>query len=315
MSPIVTIFGGSGFVGRNLVRRLATQGMTIRIAVRYPEQANYLKTAGNVGQIVPIETNITHPKQVQQAIAGADYVVNLVGILFQKGKERFEPLQAEGPKLIGRVSAEEGVQRLIHVSAIGADPKSDIAYAKTKGLGEKNLLKTFPEATILRPSVMFGPDDDFINRFARMAQFSPFMPLIGGGKTRLQPVYVGDVAQAIANAIFDDKAKGQIYELGGPSIYTMANIIEYILTLTGRKRVLLPIPFGIAEMMGRVLQLLPKPLLTRDQVRLLRHDNIVSKGAKTLYDLGVTPTPFEAIIPTYLAAYSLRSRFAQLAFA
>lgn len=310
MARIATVFGGSGFIGRYVVKRLASEGWVIRVAVRDPERAKFLQPLGNVGQIVRLPVPIQDEAAVKWAVEGADAVFSYVGILHESGRaQTFELTQRRGPETIAKAAAEAGVKRLILGSAIGADPKSESIYARTKGLGEKAVLRAFPEATILRPSIVIGPEDGFFNRFAAMARLSPVLPLIGGGKTRFQPVYVGDVADAAMAALHDAKTKGQTYELGGPSVYTFRKLMEIMLREIGRRRLLLPIPFTLARLQAAILELLPNPLLTRDQVKLLEQDNVVSKKAKTFKDLGITPQPIEAIIPWYLERYRPGGRF------
>jgi len=244
-----------------------------------------------------------------RAVAGAETVINLVGILHESGPQKFQPVQAEGPRIIAEESAKSGVRHLVHVSAIGADSNSSSAYARTKAAGEAGVRQAFPGATILRPSIVFGPEDDFFNRFAQMAMLSPALPLIGGGTTRFQPVYVGDVAAAVMKAIESPDAAGKTYELAGPKAYSFAELLRLMLTEIGRQRLLLPLPFPIASLMGSVMQCLPNPQLTADQVRLLKRDNVPSAGSAGLSDLGITPTAVEAIIPTYLDRYRARSYY------
>jgi uncharacterized protein YbjT (DUF2867 family) len=308
----ITVFGASGFVGRHLVRRLAAQGWVVRAAVRDPVAAAFLKPMGNVGQIVPMKCNIADDATVDAAVAGAEAVVNLVGILYQRGSQRFTTMHAEAPERLARVASRHGVKNLVHVSAIGADAKSDSLYARTKAIGEAGVRTAFPAATVLRPSIQFGPEDGFFNRFARMAMMSPVLPLIGGGTTRFQPVYVGDVAEAIVRALADPAANGRIYELGGPRVYTFRELLELMLRDINRKRWLMPIPFWLAEIQGALLQWLPVPPLTRDQVKLLRHDNVVTPGMPGFPELGIAPTAVEAILPTYLDIYRRGGRFAPI---
>lgn len=299
-TSIVTVFGGSGFIGRHLIQRLAKTGAIIRVASRHPSQANFLKTAGVVGQVVPLAADITDDRSVAAAVAGADTVINLIGILYESGRWTFQAVHAEAPGRIARSAREHGVRRLVHLSAIGADTAAPAAYARSKGAGEGAVRDAFPAATILRPSIVFGPEDNFFNLFAGLALISPALPLIGGGKTRFQPVYVGDVADAVMAALANPDAAGKTYELGGPRVYTFREIMEFILREIRRKRVLLPLPWGVARMQAAVLELLPKPMLTRDQVEMLKVDNVVAPGALTLKDLGVSPTAAEVIVPGYL---------------
>lgn len=300
---VVTIFGGSGFIGKHLVRRLAAAGATIRIPTRNPQAALALKPMGDVGQIVP-ERWSGEAADLAALVDGADFAVNLIGILFESRRGDFDRLQGDLPGRIGAVATAAGLRRMVHVSAIGADPDSASDYARTKAAGEAGIRGAYPDATILRPSIVFGPDDGFFNRFARMAQVSPFLPLIGGGKTRFQPVFVGDVAEAVVASLDRDDAPGRLYELGGPRIYTFRELLEYVLKVTHRRRLLLDLPFGLASFQASVLQYLPTPLLTPGQVELLKKDNVVTEGARTLADLDIQPAPLEVIVPQYLEAYS-----------
>jgi NADH dehydrogenase len=303
------VFGGSGFIGRYVVRNLAREDWLVRVAVRRPDEALFLKTAGAIGQVTPVPANVRDRASVTRAVAGSDAVINLVGILHESGRQRFQAVQAVGARTIAEEAARAGARRLVHISAIGADAKSKSSYARTKAEGEAAVRQAFPDATVLRPSIVFGPEDGFFNRFARMAQLSPALPLIGGGKTRFQPVYVGDVAAAVVKAIETPAAAGQTYELAGPKIYTFADLMRLMLHEIGRKRVLMPLPFPIASLMGSIMQCLPNPQLTADQVRLLKRDNVPSAGSAGLTDLGITPTAVEAIIPTYLDRYRARGYY------
>jgi NADH dehydrogenase len=306
-----TVFGGSGFVGRYVVRRLAAEGYVVRIAVRDPVAAAFLKPAGNVGQIVPMRVDLTDDDSVlEAAIAGADVVINLVGILYERGSYTFDAIQGEAPGRLARIAAANGVSRFVQMSALGADPNAAAAYARSKAAGEAGVRAAFPEATVIRPSIIFGPEDGFFNRFACIARYSPALPLIGGGVTRFQPVYVGDIADAILRAVKDDTARGRIYELGGPRIYTFRELMELMLTQLRRHRGLIPVPFWAAELKGMALQLLPVPPLTRDQVVLLKQDNVTTPGMPGLAELGIEPTAVELILPTYLDMYRKGGRFA-----
>ena len=307
---LITVYGGSGFVGRHLTRRLAKTGARVRAAVRQPNLAGYLKPMGDVGQIAPVQANIRYENSLIRALEGADRVVNLIGILHETGPQKFDSVQAQGAGAIARAARAAGVHKLVHVSAIGADENSPSHYARSKALGEALVREHFPSATIIRPSVIFGPEDNFFNRFAAMARLLPVLPLIGGGKTRFQPVYVGDVAAAIMRALNDPSTDGKTYELGGPRIYSFAELMRLTLAETGRRRLLAPLPFWVARLQARFLQLLPNPLLTVDQVRLLERDNVVSEGALTLSDLGVTqPSSVELILPAYLQRYRRTGQF------
>jgi uncharacterized protein YbjT (DUF2867 family) len=297
----VTVFGGSGFIGRYVVRRLAAEGWVVRVAVRDAIAAAFLKTAGNVGQVVPMRVDITSEDVVlETAIAGSDVVVNLVGILYESRRRSFQAIHAEAPGRLARIAARVGVARFVQMSALGADPNSPSLYARSKAAGEAGVLAAFPAATIIRPSIVFGPEDGFFNRFACMARYSPALPLIGGGKTRFQPVYVGDVAEGMATALADPKTMGQIFELGGPQTYSFRELMEILLAQIQRKRWLVPIPFPIAAVQGAVLSILPNPPLTRDQVKLLKRDNVISGLFPGLTELQVQPTALEAVISSYL---------------
>ncbi len=306
----VTIFGGSGFIGRYVVARLADRGWTIRVAVRHPRQANFLKPLGNVGQIVPIRARLQSDEEVAAAVQGVDAVINLVGILAESGKQSFDAVQHQGAKRIAAAAAEAGISRFVQISAIGADPRAESAYARSKGLGEQAVRQAVPQAVILRPSIVFGPEDGFFNRFAAMARLAPALPLIGGGKTRFQPVYVGDVADAAVAALEREDAPGRTFELGGPHVYSFKELLQLLLKTIRRKRLLVPVPWSLAYLQGGVLQLLPDPPLTRDQVKLLEQDNVVSSKARTFKDLGIEePHACEVIIPTYLDRYRPGGRF------
>ncbi len=312
-SKLVTIFGGTGFVGRHTVRALARAGWRIKVATRHPARGFFLRPLGTVGQIDFVKCDIADKEQVAAALAGSDAVVNLCGILFQSGQS-FEDVQAHGASNIAQAAAAAGVAALVHVSAIGAAKDSQAVYAQTKAQGEAAVREAFPAATILRPSIVFGPEDDFFNRFAGMARMSPALPLVGGGTTRFQPVFVGDVAAAIATALSSDAAKAKTYELGGPTTYSFKELLQFILATTGRKRLLLPLPYGIASVQAFFLQFLPKPPLTPDQVKLLRSgDNVVALGALTLADLGITPNSVEAEVPSYLWRYRAKGEYADVA--
>ncbi len=309
MAPIwITIFGGSGFLGRYAVRRLAKLGYGLRIAVRRPDEALFLKTSGDIGQIVPMAANIRDEASVGRALEGADLAINLVGVLAESGRQTFAALQADGAARIARRAKAAGISRVIHVSAIGADPASPSAYARAKAAGESRILTLLPRSTILRPSLIIGPEDDFFNRFARMASLSPILPLLGGGRTRFQPVFVGDVAEAIAAVLSRPDSEGRIYELGGPRIYTFRQLLEMMLREIGRRRGFLSLPFPLARLMGALLQYLPFAPLTLDQVRQLARDNVVASGALGFAELGLTPLTIEAVIPDYLAAYRAGAR-------
>jgi NADH dehydrogenase len=303
----ITIFGGSGFLGRHLVRQLAAQGWTLRIAVRRPENAGFLKPMGNVGQIVPVAANLRNADSVAAAVEGADAVVNLVGILFERGRQTFAAVHEQGAETVAVAAREAGVKRLLHVSALGASADSPSAYARSKAAGEAAVREAFPEATVFRPSIVIGPEDDFFNRFARLARLSPALPLIGGGTTRFQPVHVGDVVAAISAALADRASRGRVYEIGGPTVYSFRQLMQLLTETIRRPRLLAPLPFPVARFMALFLGCLPTPLLTRDQVALLETDNVVSEGAATLADLGIAPTPIETVIPSYLSHFRRRA--------
>jgi NADH dehydrogenase len=309
---IVTVFGGSGFIGRYVVQRLARDGWTIRVAVRHPARAKFLKPLGDIGQITPLCVPLQDAGAVAAALSGADAAINLVGVLFESGRQRFQAVQAEGAGTVAAAAAAAGVESLVQISAIGASPDSASAYARSKAEGEAAVRAAFPEAVILRPSVVFGPEDGLFNRFAEITRFSPALPLIGGGRTRFQPVYVGDVARAVMKALTDPACRGKVYELGGPKVYSFKELMVLLLSTIGRKRLLVDLPFGVARLQATFLELLPQPLLTRDQVTLLRDDNVVSPGALTLQDLGIEATAPEAVIPTYLDRYRPGGRFGRV---
>jgi NADH dehydrogenase len=313
LDTLVTVFGGSGFVGRHVVRALAKRDYRIRVAVRRPELAGHLQPLGRVGQIHAVQANVRFPASVEAALRGAEAAVNLVGILTENGPQRFDAVQGAGAAAVAKAAREIGA-RMVHVSAIGADAKSSSRYARAKAAGERAVLEAVPTAAILRPSVVFGPEDDFSNRFAALARISPMLPLIGGGLTRMQPVYVGDVASAVADAVDGKTTPGATYELGGPEVLTMREIMEIILRVIERKRMLVSLPFGLARLKSYVLQLAPGALkLTPDQVELLRSDNVVSDAASaaglTLQGLGITPDSLEAIAPQYLWRFRRTGQF------
>jgi NADH dehydrogenase len=308
---VVTVFGGSGFIGRHLIGRLARQGWIVRAAVRRPSRAGFLKPMGEVGQVTPIRAPIQDQIAVESAVAGADAVINLVGILYERGPQTFAAVHARGAQMVAAAAAAAGVSHLVQVSALGADHHGAADYARTKGAGEAAVRTAYPEAVILRPSVVFGPGDSFFNRFAVIARLSPVLPLIGGGGTRFQPVYVGDVADAIAKCVSDPACAGRTYELGGPRIYTYKELMELLLRQIHRRRLLVPWPFALAELQAFFFELLPVPPLTRDQLRMLRRDNVVTEGALTLADLGIKATAAEVILPSYLDRHRPGGRFDQ----
>ncbi|QRM53974.1 complex I NDUFA9 subunit family protein [Sinorhizobium sp. BG8] len=314
LPPLVTVFGGSGFVGRHVVRALARRGYRIRVAVRRPDLAGYLQPMGGVGQISFVQANLRYRNSVDRAVEGAQYVINCVGILFESGRNTFDAVQDFGARAVAEASRAAGA-KLVHVSAIGADENSPSVYARTKGRAEKAVFATLPDAIVLRPSIVFGPEDGFFNKFAEMSRFAPALPLIGGGHTKFQPVYVADVAEAVARAIEGKVETGRIYELGGPEMLSFRQCLEMILRVVDRKRRLVSLPFGIASLIGSVSSLIPfvAPPLTSDQVTLLKTDNVVSDAAKkegrTLQAFGITPSLVEVILPTYLVRYRPQGQF------
>lgn len=309
---LVTIFGGSGFVGTQLVQELARKGYRIRVAVRRPDLAGHVKPLGSVGQIVPIQANIRNMESIQRAVAGADIVINLVGIRAESGRQRFRAVHTMGAKNVAEAARKAGVETLVHMSALGADAKSQSNYACTKALGEQDVLKAFPNAIIMRPSIIFGQGDGFFNLFGALARLSPVLPLVGA-KTKFQPIYVGDVADAFAAAATGKAKPGKIYELGGPEVETMRQLMQRLLKQVHRTRILLPVPTMLAKFKAFFLQLLPSPLLTVDQVILLESDNVVSdeatKQKRTLAAFDVLPTSMEAILPTYLWRFRKHGQF------
>ncbi|MHA7774592.1 complex I NDUFA9 subunit family protein [Roseibium sp. M-1] len=304
---LVTVFGGSGFLGRHIVQALARRGYRVRAAVRRPDLAWHLQPLGAVGQIMPVQANLRYRWSVDRAVIGADAVVNAVGILAPSGKQSFDAVQAFGPRAIAEAARAAGIDRITHISAIGANAESTSAYARSKAVGEAAVLETLPGSVILRPSIVFGPEDGFFNKFADMARFSPVLPLLGGGDTKFQPVYVCDVAEAVARAVDGQLNAGATYELGGPEVKSFKECLDETLAVTRRQRVLLPLPFPVASAMGKVLQLFPYAPFTADQVELLKTDNVVSETAKkdgrTLEGLGVKPATLAAVLPTYLDRY------------
>ena len=294
------VLGGSGFIGRYIVQRLAARGDVIPVGCRRAEEAKFLKPLGDVGQIATLNLSIGDEQILPAFLAGNDALVNCVGILRESGSQTFDRVHHTGPARLARLAREAGIERFVHISAIGADPRSSSAYARTKAAGEAAVRDAFPTVTILRPSVVFGAEDQFFNRFAAMATISPILPLIGGGHTRFQPVYVGDVADAVVKCLDDPTTAGRTYELGGPKVYTFRELIELVLGEIRRKRLLVDLPFGLAAIQARLMSILPNPPLTPDQVELLKRDNVVSSGALTLAALGIAPTAVEGILPSYL---------------
>lgn len=317
LPPLVTVFGGSGFVGRHVVRALARRGYRIRVAVRRPDLAGFLQPMGGVGQISFVQANLRYRLSVDRAVAGSDHVINCVGLLLESGRNTFDAVQDFGARAVAEATRAAGAT-LTHISAIGADEKSASTYSRTKARGEAAVLRAVPDAVILRPSIVFGPEDGFFNKFATMARFSPVLPLIGGGHTKLQPVYVADVAEAVARSVDGAIARGRVYELGGPEVLTFRQCLETMLRVTDRKNPFVSLPFGVASLIGSIASLVPfvKPPLTSDQVTLLRSDNIVSQAAisegRTLEAIGIEPALVEAILPSYLVRYRQQGQFTRL---
>ncbi|HTQ13690.1 MAG TPA: complex I NDUFA9 subunit family protein [Rhizomicrobium sp.] len=307
--PLVVIFGGSGFLGRDTVRAFANAGWRIKVGVRHPNLAHYLPPMGTVGQILVMKTDARDADAVAAAVKGADAVVNLVGILNPGGGQNYHEAHVEVPRNIGRAAKAAGVGTVIHVTTMGIGPDSESAYARSKAEGEIALRAEFPEATLIKPSLVFGPEDGFFNKFANLARFTPVLPLIGGGNTKFQPVFVGDVAQAILKCATDPATRGGAYELGGPNVYTFKQMLEIILRESGRRRILVPIPFWAATIKSWFLQFLPGKLLTPDQVKFLRTDNVVAPGARTLADLGIAPDSLEAVLPSYLWRFRPKGQY------
>ncbi len=324
---IVTVFGGSGFLGRYVVKRLVKTGHIVRVAVRDPEDALFLKPMGEVGQVVPMAASLTDEASIKRAVEGAEWVINLVGILSPWGKQSFDNIHHIGAGLVAKAAKEAGVERLVHVSALGADPESPSAYARTKAAGEQAVLEAFPAATILQPSVIFGVEDGFFNKFAGIMRWTPALPvfgcplipkvtfkfeddtlvdidLYGDGGSKFQPVYVVDVAAAVIACLEDRATEGERYEICGPKVYSFKEIMELILKVSGRKRLLAPVPFGIAGFAAWFIEKLPKPMLTRDQLTLLKSDNVAHDGAQGLKELGIEATPAEVVLPTYLKRFT-----------
>jgi uncharacterized protein YbjT (DUF2867 family) len=305
----VTVLGASGFIGRYIVRRLAAKGAVIAAVSRHASMAGFLRPMGDVGQIAQIDAGFGDEAKLAAAVAGADAVVCSVGILYERGRQRFELLHHRGPAVLATLAKRAGARHFVHISALGADPNSASAYARSKAAGEAAVRAAFPEATILRPSVVFGPEDQFFNRFAALARLSPALPLIGGGRTRFQPVYVGDVANAVTAALERPEAAGRTYELGGPKIYSFRELMVLLLRELNRRRALVNLPFGLASLEAAFLEWLPNPPLTRDQVMLLRQDSVVHPGQPGLAELGVTPTAVELVLPTYLDRFRRGGRW------
>jgi NADH dehydrogenase len=312
LETLVTVFGGSGFLGRHVVRALAQRQYRIRVAVRRPELCGHLRPMGKVGQIHAVQANLRHPQSVLDAVRDADAVINLVGILFERGAQRFDAVQAEGAEAVA-LAAQSANARMVHVSAIGADDNSPSRYAQSKAEGERRVLAAAPGATIFRPAILFGPEDDFFNRFAALARMAPALPLPGGGHVRYQPVFAGDVGEAIAMAVDGDTRPGAIYELGGPQVRSFKELMEFTLATIQRRRLLIPMPFAAMKLQASLMQFLPKPPLTPDQVEMLQYDNVVSAEAqhdgRTLEGLGTVPESIDAIVPSYLWRFRKTGQF------
>lgn len=312
---MITVFGGSGFIGRYAVRALVRAGYRVRVATRLPHTAIDLKPMGSVGQIQLVQANVRHKASIERAIEGASAVINLTGILAQSGRQTFRSVQAQGAQSIAQAAKAAGITRFVQISAIGADADSKSAYAQTKAAGEKAVMDAIPTATILRPSIVFGDEDSFFNRFAQMALYTPALPLIGGGKTLLQPVWAGDVGAAVLAALENPAAQGKTYELGGPARYSFKDLLQYITATIRRPRLLVPVPWlaaygiGFAGEIAGALPFVPT-VLTRDQVTLLKTDNVVAEGAPGLAELGISPASVEAIVPSYLYRFRQGGQFA-----
>jgi NADH dehydrogenase len=316
MQGLVTVFGGSGFLGMQVTRALAKRGYRVRVACRRTNLAYRAPLMGEVGQIQVMQANVRMPASIDRALEGADAVVNLVGVLFEQGRQRFHSLHAQGARHIAEAARAHGIRTLVQVSAIGADAQSRSRYARTKADGESAARTALPGATVVRPSIVFGQDDEFFNRFGALAARAPVLPLPGGGATRFQPVFVGDVAAAIAACVIDPSTRGKTYELGGPTVFSFRELMQLVLTQTQRNRLLVPLPWPLAKAIGvagDLMSILPMaPPLTSDQVELLTHDNVVSGALPGLEDLGVAPTSVEAVVPTYLYRYRKGGQFADM---
>jgi NADH dehydrogenase len=313
MQGLVTVFGGSGFVGGQVVRQLAKAGHRVRVAVRNPNLAYKMRMLGDVGQIEVVQANVRNAPSVARAVDGAEAVVNLVGVLWESGRQKFQTLHVMGAKTIAEQAKAAGVKRLVQISALGADANSSSKYQRTKAEGEAAVRAAFPGAVVIRPSIVFGAEDKFFNKFGQMAALFPALPLIGGGETKFQPVYVGDVAQVVAKAVASPAAEGLTYELGGPAVYSFKELMEFILVETARNRVLAPIPFFAAGWIGKVGDLSPiAPPLTSDQVETLKTDNVANSGLPGLAEAGVVPTAVEAVVPSYLYRYRKGGQYAEV---
>ena len=306
---IIAIFGAGGFLGKHLMRQLTKLGYRVKVATRNPYLKGYLKPLGNPGQIELFKTNIFNLEDVRQILKDCDFAINLVGILYETRKQKFNQIHSQFPHLLSNLCSEIGIKNLVHISALGVAERHNSLYMQSKLQGEKNIQNNFKPSVILRPSIVFGPEDKFFNTFASIAQFSPGLPLVGGGKTKFAPIYVGDVAKAIVKAIDLNNSEPQIYELGGPENYSFKELMKILLTEIKKKRFLIPIPFGIAKFQSYFLQMMPNPLLTPDQVELLKYNNIVSGEHLTLKDLGITGTPIQSILPKYIYRFRPGGQF------
>jgi NADH dehydrogenase len=306
---IIAIFGAGGFLGKHLMRQLTKLDYRVKVATRNPYLKGYLKPLGNPGQIELFKTNIFNPEDVRQVLKDCDFAINLVGILYETRKQKFDQVHSQFPNLLSNLCSEVGIKNLVHISALGVKERHTSLYMQSKLLGEKNIQNNFKASVIIRPSVVFGPEDKFFNTFASIAQFSPGLPLVGGGKTKFAPIYVGDVAKAIVRALELNNSEPKIYELGGPENYSFKELIEILLTEIKKKRFLISIPFGVAKFQSYFLQMMPNPLLTSDQVELLKHNNIVSGEHPTLKDLGITGTTIQSILPKYIYRFRTGGQF------
>lgn len=309
---IITIFGGSGFIAKNLIPQLAQEGHQLRLACRHPLRTNELKVAGAVGQIVPISVNLLDKDTIDRAIAGSDIVINLVGLLSEKGEQSFDAIHVQGASWIAELASKHKVQRVIQLSALGADINADSAYASSKAKAEKAMQAKFKEVTILRPSVIFGAQDNFINMFAKLFMISPIIPLVLGGRAKFQPIYIGDVVKAIITCLKETRTKGKTYELGGPEVLTLREILEKLRTYTGQKVGFIPLADGISNFMAFFMEIMPKPLLTRDNLKNMLVDNVVADKALGLKDLGIMATPMDLVVPEYCDIYRKGGRFSKL---
>ena len=307
---IATIFGATGFIGRHLIRRLTEKDFRIIVATRSPYLHGYLKPLGDPGQIDLERVNLFDEKTLKVLLKNSNVVVNLVGILYETRKQKFENIHSKFPELLSKLCNEHGIEKFIHLSALGINEDVKSMYMRTKLQGEKNILNNFDNSIILRPSIVFGPEDKFFNQFASLSQFLPFLPMIGGGQTKFQPIYVGDVAKAIATILETEEIDNKIYELGGAEIFTFQQLMNILLKEIQKRRFLIPIPFSIAKFMARILQLFPKPLITTDQIEMLKEDNVVSNNYGTLLDLNIEPTTIESILPHYIYRFRKGGEFA-----